>query len=180
MEPEYFPLGTMNDQDTPEGLFESRSRSVSACNSGGSQDCIDKRELPLQTLNIREEVDEKFMTAIIEKHRKRRINSMLLVAPKSRVTTGADFGRLHDDIRHQVAVRYIMRCKVRSTLTRVLLVFCKGIYLCVKKKYFSLPTYFIMISPMDEIAKTYLIFEKKVMGECDILSEQCHDIGILL
>lgn len=120
MSPKYFSLRNMNDLDTPEGLFESRSRSVSACNSGGSQDCIDKRELPLQTLNIRREVDETFMAAIIEKHRKRRrINSMLLVAPKTRVTTGADFGRSHNDIRHQVAVRYSMRCKVRSILTRV-------------------------------------------------------------
>lgn len=120
MRPKYFSLRNMDDHYTPEGLFESRSRSVSACNSGGSQDCIVKRELPLQTLNIRGKVDEKFMAAIIEKpQQRRRINSMLPVAPKSGVTMGADFGRSHNDIEHQAAVRYSMRCKVRSVLTCV-------------------------------------------------------------
>ena len=120
MRPKFFSLRNMDDHYTPEGLFESQSRSVSACNAGGSQDCIDKRELSLQILNIRGKVDEKFMAAIIEKHQKRRrINSMLPIAPKSEVITGADFGRSHNDIEQQAAVRYSMTCKVRSVLTCV-------------------------------------------------------------
>ena len=119
MRPKCFPPRDMNNRSAPEGLIGSRSRSVSACNSGGSQDCIDKRELPLQTLNVRGKVDEKFMAALIEKHRKRsRINSMLLGTPKSGVKR-ADFGRSHHDIVHQFSARSRMRCKVRSVLTCV-------------------------------------------------------------